>query len=463
MDRTQNTTLRRYLAQWLRTAFAPAWDAFGWIGVVVGLSLWVWHRFWPDNFKWTADKVGLSPEAAMSDLVWVIPLVFGASILAYRLIRAPYELHVGQASSARDMEERLRAELERQQRQIASLEQRLHDQGPRLGCTIDQVIIGELPDRSKRTVAFIVTVTNQGGDSVANGWQMFLTLPDVPRRELKIQWSAGPTTFQFEGRAVQIDGTIYDKTAQPVPRGGMVRGYCVSEPLDSSREQIATVGTVFEVECCDVTGRLVHGEWAWSGLDAGIRFYAGLDQRLEPLIPPGSNVSFPEMPLFPIAPLTEEQRSETLEKLASAPSPPLRIDIDGFSFNPLPEAKSHNVQKALPGAGELASPFTFKIRILNTSRERRVDLRFQSFEIVPGYMTAAVITDGIEQNLGPEMGTEGRVTIQLSKSAYGHFTKGNHLKILAVHDGVSNLTARVTVPTHDLERYKRQRDEANRR
>lgn len=88
------TPFRAYLRRWFKAAAAPAYDLLGLAGVMVGSVLWAWHRFWPDNFRWAAGRIGFSPEAAVSDLVWEIPLTAGFAVLAYRLVRAPYEMQI---------------------------------------------------------------------------------------------------------------------------------------------------------------------------------------------------------------------------------------------------------------------------------------------------------------------------------------------------------------------------------
>ena len=85
---------RRYLRAWWSAAWAPAWDLFGWLGVAVGGVLWLWNKRWPENYKWSAQSIGITPEAAMSDIVWVLPMVAGVLLLAYRFVRAPFEMHL---------------------------------------------------------------------------------------------------------------------------------------------------------------------------------------------------------------------------------------------------------------------------------------------------------------------------------------------------------------------------------
>jgi hypothetical protein len=86
-------SFRRYGAEVLRIAFKPAADLIGLSGMVLGAILWAWHRFFPESFKNAAAIVGLSPDAAVSDLVWEIPIVLGFLVFVYRLVRAPFEIH----------------------------------------------------------------------------------------------------------------------------------------------------------------------------------------------------------------------------------------------------------------------------------------------------------------------------------------------------------------------------------
>ncbi|HEX9660625.1 MAG TPA: hypothetical protein VGA18_10000 [Rhodothermales bacterium] len=177
----------------------------------------------------------------------------------------------------------------------------------------------------------------------------------------------------------------------------------------------------------------------------------------EPLIPPGSTVALMPLPFFPVPPpITDEQYRNILEEITTRPSPPLRIDIDGFSFHPHSPEKSVAIQKVLPGASELSSPFRFRIHILNTSRDRRVSLQFSSFEIVTGFATNGIDAEGITKNLGPEEDTEGIITIQIMESMYRHFTTRRHLKLLRIKELVSGRDLTVTIPTGDAERFIRE-------
>lgn len=86
---------------WGRAAFAPAWDAFELFGTVLGLALTAWRLLFPGNFTWAAKLVGLTAEAAMSDAVLVFAVVLGGCVFAYRIIRAPYEIHLRDADESK--------------------------------------------------------------------------------------------------------------------------------------------------------------------------------------------------------------------------------------------------------------------------------------------------------------------------------------------------------------------------
>jgi hypothetical protein len=88
------------MRQWWNAAFAPAWDVIGVVAFLVGLVLWAWNRYWPDSLTQVAARLGIAQQAAMNDLVWWLPLTCGGAVLMYRLVRAPYELHVASEETA---------------------------------------------------------------------------------------------------------------------------------------------------------------------------------------------------------------------------------------------------------------------------------------------------------------------------------------------------------------------------
>jgi hypothetical protein len=104
-------SFRSYLRQWFDAAVRPAYDTYGWVSGAIGFALWLCHKYWPKQFKWAADQVGVPAEVAMSDLVWIVPLGFGFLVLAYRLLRAPYEIHDAQTQASQKTEADLRARI----------------------------------------------------------------------------------------------------------------------------------------------------------------------------------------------------------------------------------------------------------------------------------------------------------------------------------------------------------------
>ena len=92
----QTETFWRYLGRWLKTATAGTWDRLGLFSLVAGVLLWAWNKFAPVSFRQFAGILRVSPEVAMADLVWEIPLALGGLALAWRFVRAPYEIHLAQ-------------------------------------------------------------------------------------------------------------------------------------------------------------------------------------------------------------------------------------------------------------------------------------------------------------------------------------------------------------------------------
>jgi hypothetical protein len=169
------TTFSPYLRAWWKAAFAPAWDAFGWLGVAVGAILWAWHRFWPRSFDVVARYCGLTPNAAMSDLVWILPLMLGVAVLLYRLVRAPFEMHIASEKHAQKQMAELRAE-------VGALRTRTHAFD--IDVQLNGVYLVKKPDTNEWPVFYVVipgvVLTNRGDEQipvepwftilVADGW-----------------------------------------------------------------------------------------------------------------------------------------------------------------------------------------------------------------------------------------------------------------------------------------------------
>ena len=152
-----------YLRTWFKAAFSPAWDVFGGLGLTVSALIWAWHRFWPGPFASAAGVIGFSQEAAMSDLVWEIPLWFGLAVFSYRLVKAPYELHRKSLQDAETSKGPLITKLDVYRRSIDGL--------------LDQ--IKELKHEQQQATGFSIDIDAGGLYVTANDPAVRVTLPGV--------------------------------------------------------------------------------------------------------------------------------------------------------------------------------------------------------------------------------------------------------------------------------------------
>jgi hypothetical protein len=273
-----NLSFRSYLWQWVRAAVAPTYDFIGWVAMGLGAVLWAWHKYRPENFQWTAERLGISPEVAMSDPVWIVPLTLGALVLVYRLARAPYEIHRASLATAELAEQKL-------QGQLARLEGLIAINKPRLSCHIDFVHIGSsFIDPDVTIINLVISVRNEGLPSVAESWRFWVTLPDGPKLQISPQHQDQPLQIQLldsDIKEMVLDGTIYDKTATPIANGGMVRGYAMFLAPEIARAAIVP-GTRFDVECEDISGRRSSAEYVLpESPDSAPYHYPGFDLKMK--------------------------------------------------------------------------------------------------------------------------------------------------------------------------------------
>lgn len=133
MPTIKGPTLREYLWQWFGAARKGAWDTFGSVSTLVGFVLWAWHKFDEVTFRRFSDALRVSPEAAMSDLVWQIPVAVGACVLGYRFIRAPYEIHLATLTTHEEDKQAVQSALIRAESELA--DRRSRDHGIHMECS----------------------------------------------------------------------------------------------------------------------------------------------------------------------------------------------------------------------------------------------------------------------------------------------------------------------------------------
>ena len=205
---------RSYLLQWWRAAWAPAWDSFGWLGLAIAFVFWAWRKVWPENFQWSAAHVGLTPDAVMSDYVWFVPLAFGIGVLGYRLLRAPYEIHLASERTSADM-------LATANARIAELE------GVReFNVTINHggyyAVRDNDEDRGVWVIAHDVVITNLSDKAVPLALWLFMAPPSDSYRHGSSVQTDVPSWAQHELVDLALPGVVN------VPGLAAVRGFCAT-------------------------------------------------------------------------------------------------------------------------------------------------------------------------------------------------------------------------------------------
>jgi hypothetical protein len=121
MLRLATPTFWQYFRLWFHAVRKGMWDTFGTLTTLAALAVWVWSEFWPQSFQSTAARFGVTPENAMSDWVWQVPLGVGLLTLAFRAVRAPYEIHLATVTAHDASLNELRSALAQAGSQLAQM------------------------------------------------------------------------------------------------------------------------------------------------------------------------------------------------------------------------------------------------------------------------------------------------------------------------------------------------------
>jgi hypothetical protein len=221
MADSEVTTPKSYFRTWWKAAWAPAYDVFGVLGVALGVCLGVWHKFRPENFRWTASQFGLSPEAAMSDLVWIIPLAFGLSVLAYRLIRAPFEIHVSNENRHQSEAASLKTQIQEFQR-ASEFNIDIRYSGYRAGA--EKAVLVHVREGDAWVVFHDLVITNRSEKQAPlELWLLILTEDGMTADVQPAEWFCPDwVTERFSNQKKQLEGVLN------VPGRSSVSGFCTA-------------------------------------------------------------------------------------------------------------------------------------------------------------------------------------------------------------------------------------------
>jgi hypothetical protein len=93
-----------FVCLWWSAATKGAMDRIGFLSLVVGALLWWWRKYYTASFDVAVGYLGISPDAAMTDLVWQVPIGLGCLALGWRFLRAPYEIHLAEVQKRASLE-----------------------------------------------------------------------------------------------------------------------------------------------------------------------------------------------------------------------------------------------------------------------------------------------------------------------------------------------------------------------
>jgi hypothetical protein len=140
----QPQTFWTYALLWFRVAREGTFDVLGALSLVFSAVFWAWRKWESDSFGRAAAAVGLSPDAAMSDLVWEIPIAVAAVLFGWRFVRAPYEIHRATITSADRSLLDVRAALSEAQSALMTI--RAENKGVELVCSRRSLSWGPVSD-----------------------------------------------------------------------------------------------------------------------------------------------------------------------------------------------------------------------------------------------------------------------------------------------------------------------------
>lgn len=216
-----------FLWRWVRTATDDAVEALGLSSLLLGAVFWAWHKYRPNSLKVAGGYFRITPDMAMTDLVWQIPLAVGFIIFAYRLARAPYEIVLSErAQHAKDE---------------AMLKESVWKNIPDLVGLIDWMIIREselFHDQCEMLIT--VNVVNAGASTIVQHWVVLLRTEEGKELTLTKSDPLPHETLTFETDVLtDIQGAdfIKYKTApDAIPRRGNRRGFVMCRiPKDLSQ------------------------------------------------------------------------------------------------------------------------------------------------------------------------------------------------------------------------------------
>lgn len=150
----------------------------------------------------------------MSDLVWQLPLAAGGMVLAYRLLRAPYELHIAAESAHQQLNEHLVKLSERVTNEIVEEARPIR--------AFIKVVTWQVnrDERGRRRYTFVIEMVNREQSPIILEPKFVVQTRDglcgPYLTEIK-DFRAGLTSVPIDGRKSEYGTMIFTELFNPVP------------------------------------------------------------------------------------------------------------------------------------------------------------------------------------------------------------------------------------------------------
>jgi hypothetical protein len=209
---------------------------------------------------------------------WIIPLALFSSVLAIRLILAPYWLY-------KQRERELEGQLAAARSELQS------SQAPQLEGTVMQPITADFSGTRNghpvSGVIFVLTVElrNTGGKPTSvRAWRLRLRGNDIDRT---LQPTHVTETTRIAGGQTPITlipgEAIYEKTSEPISPGQFKRGWIYFQAEGIQQTRLRESGATTELSCLDTHGKeVVFVDAEFDSFDGTPRYYPGTTPVVRP-------------------------------------------------------------------------------------------------------------------------------------------------------------------------------------
>ncbi len=158
---------------------------------------------------------------------------------------------------------------------------------PKLIGRIEQIYIGSVPEFGGSQAWLVMSIRNIGAPSIVEGFTLRIKSQDL---DLSIRPTFIPEGYQLigeEGKPIAVfsrKDAIYEKTVEPVGRGGLVRGWLRYDFKGVEAEKVRETGTKWTISFNDVLNRPYTAVRQMTGGPSGEpQYFPGAEPRFQRL------------------------------------------------------------------------------------------------------------------------------------------------------------------------------------